>query len=88
MPNRWAYDITHVSKEEIFRYCVQDDAWQEFRLSMKGTPTTVKLDMLESWKEAHRRNDKVPRRVQVQVDNYINALKRGGQLTLNGLVAK
>jgi len=61
---------------------VDDDEWQAFRLSLKGVPTAEKLDQLDYYlkstnpactpEEAHVR--------EVRVDNYINALLRGGQL--------
>lgn len=57
--------------------------WQTFRKDMKGKPTTEKLILLRMWiaaaflcgdtccKESVR---------NVQVQNYLNALARGGQV--------
>lgn len=81
--HRWKYDIEYVTKAEIMAFCVQDEEWQEFRLSLKGKPTRIKLELLALWKESHP-----DRRGQVQVDNYLNALKRGGQLDLKGNIVR
>lgn len=80
MLGQWPRRVERTSPEEIEQYCLGDEDWQAFRRSMKGLPTPEKLSMLLSWqlKNSHR-----GRRTQVQVDNYINALKRGGQLNMN-----
>lgn len=82
--NEWPYEVSPLSKDEIYRYCVRDErlrGWQAHRLAMKGLPTGEKLNMLHKW---HARwnywCDERPRDVQVQIDNYVNALLRGGQL--------
>jgi len=67
---------------------VDDEEWQEFRLSLKGKSTGVKLSMLQAYFTANAplqmaagtmppdMNDDVC----IRVDNYIKALCRGGQL--------
>lgn len=81
----WGKEILHTSKQEILDYCVNDSQWQEFRLSMKGVSTEKKLQMLHEW--WHKNNAMESRRARVQIDNYLNALKRGGQLnTANEVV--
>lgn len=85
----WRYELKTYSPEEVRLYCVLDANWQEFRLSLKGLSTYVKLANLERWRMMHADQattqsgvEVVPRRIEVQIDNYVNALKRGGQLDL------
>jgi hypothetical protein len=63
---------------------VDNEAWQEFRLSMKGVSTSGKIDMLERyWTENHEGVAQEPSEecdFCVRVHNYIGALNRGGQL--------
>lgn len=57
---------------------VDDQTWQEFRVSMKGKSTEEKLGMLKRY---YKENDGDRKEViQIRVDNYIKALCRGGQL--------
>jgi hypothetical protein len=72
---------------------VDNEAWQKFRVSLKGNSTADKLSELEvylqttdhtnatreytGWLEDHDREDCD---VCIRVDNYIKALSRGGQL--------
>lgn len=55
---------------------VADTQWQRFRASIKGTNLTERYKLLEEWVESHDNN----RRAQIQVTNYVNALKRGGAI--------
>lgn len=55
---------------------VRDPEWQKFRLSMKGVRTITKINMLRDWYVSRGGSLKA----WVQVTNYLNALKRGGQL--------
>ena len=55
---------------------IRDPAWQEFRKSLKGIPTTEKLNQLSGWLKKQKHSTQS----NVQVSNYLNALKRGGQL--------
>ena len=77
----WKREVTVTSPEEVEEFCVGDEDWQAFRRTMKGMPTTVKLEMLDRW--FLKNVIEKPRRTQVQVDNYLKALKRGGQLGMN-----
>ena len=64
-----------ITKKEIDLY-VKDAEWQEVRLSMKGTSLMYRWFQLFIWlvqKDSSRAS-------QVQVTNYINALKRGGMI--------
>jgi len=77
------------------RYCqeqilpaINDSTWQMFRASIKGISTQEKLKALEEyiWDKAIPVEDSmykkclIPKVVAVRVTNYVNALKRGGQL--------
>lgn len=81
---RWIFSVGYTTKEEIFDYCVKDvldRGWQIHRIKMKGLTTYAKLEELADWRAKWIRNgSELPRDVQVQIDNYINALLRGGQL--------
>lgn len=79
---KWPYAILYHSSAEIQEHCVQNPAWQKVRLGLKGLPTEQKLIKLYEWyfnqaKHTHTQESYIAR---VCVDNYINALKRGGQL--------
>jgi hypothetical protein len=72
---------------------VQDEEWQQFRKSLKGMDTASKLNNLRDWYNdrphthvtqefpggtaTHGRPECKP---CVQIDNYLKALARGGQL--------
>lgn len=94
----WVYDIETYSPTEVRVFCVQDHEWQGFRLSMKGVSTQKKLSMLYARRAGLMRGSircevglcggDLCRRHQVQIDNYLNALKRGGQLGMNKEVLK
>jgi hypothetical protein len=73
--NFWPHQVGSHSIHEILR-AIKDASWQKFRESLKGRPTQEKLDRLDAWRLAHRGDLDT----QIQVDNYINALRRGGQL--------
>lgn len=72
----WPYEVHGMRMSDILK-TVNNPGWQQHRLSLKGLPTDMKLDMLEEWL---RHGLGTTRDRQIQVDNYINALKRGGQL--------
>lgn len=71
---------------------VDDEEWQEYRVSMKGKSTDEKLHILQKYwlTEPHKSNPSDPSRMHddinldcdvcIRVDNYIKALCRGGQL--------
>jgi len=62
---------------------VDDETWQEFRLSLKGQSTQDKVfDLIEYYNDNH---DGMCEGVAncdfcIRIDNYIKALCRGGQL--------
>lgn len=58
---------------------VAEDEWQKFRVNLKGESTKTKLCKLADWLVEHGYSHKS----KVQVTNYINALKRGGQLFID-----
>jgi hypothetical protein len=75
---------------------VDNEEWQEFRLSLKGISTQEKLDKLRVYWEEYARHESpddpenmlLPEKNDirerawrfVRVDNYLKALARGGQL--------
>jgi hypothetical protein len=83
--NKWPHEIKSYTPEEVRKYAVADKSWQQFRLSLKGLSTSEKLQRLGIWRH---RGTAISRSTQVQVDNYINALKRGGQLDKDGKVVR
>ncbi len=59
---------------------VKCDRWQKFRLSLKGVRTEEKLDRLNDYLENLVKAGNISDWEYCRVDNYINALLRGGQL--------
>ena len=55
---------------------VKEPKWQRLRKSLKGEPTKIKIQRLK----AYAATSPNPEKAQIQVQNYINALKRGGKL--------
>lgn len=53
---------------------IKDPLWQTVRLSMKGVPLKEKSVLLKNWYKTAKNKKKA----EVQIINYINALKRGG----------
>ena len=77
----WRRKVMSLTQAEIAA-AVADPVWQEFRESLKGVPTGQKLDQLEHYlrsTDPAAAPEEVRER-EVRVDNYINALLRGGQL--------
>jgi len=72
-----------LTKPEIME-AIADPEWQKFRVSLKGEDTVAKLGALCVWQAAH----KYSRKSVVQVENYLNALKRGGQLNVDGTIKR
>jgi len=85
---QWTGDVPgSYSKEEVQEYCVLCYEWQCFRANvLKGCSTERKLEWLKEWYDT--KVDRWPRRTRVQVDNYLNALKRGGQLSMDLVVQR
>lgn len=89
----WIYDALNGWPPNLVQlYCVQDEEWQGIRLSMKGVSTQRKLEILRIYYE--RKILGLPirshstQRFDCQVDNYLGALRRGGQLDMNNLIKK
>lgn len=84
--------------QDVRMHAVEHRRWQNTRLSMKGKTTAVKLTILERWWDVEMRAAEQivqPQRakaaayaVEVQVGNYLGALKRGGQLNDDLLIRK
>jgi hypothetical protein len=74
-------------KSEIFQ-AIADEDWQDFRLSLKGKSTEKKLEELRRWLKTKSTTNGVGWKAKVQVMNYINALKRGGQLSTSGQIQR
>ena len=87
----WPVDVEHYTADEVEAYVVRDLNWQAYRQSLKGLPTSEKLRLLhQRLKDAVRLYDDLKdlRRFKVQIDNYLNALKRAGELDMNLKVAE
>jgi hypothetical protein len=80
-------------------FCVRDAGWQKFRLSLKGLPTHEKLarliqwwddkrNLAEKWQGKHIEKVAIITETEVQVGNYLGALRRGGQLDANNRIKK
>lgn len=84
----WIFDAKRGwAPDKVQRYCVQDEEWQGVRLSMKGVPTAKKLDILLEY-YVRKGGVKCDEHIQCQIDNYLGALRRGGQLDDNNLIRK
>lgn len=81
-------------KDAVKRHCVDDPNWQAIRLSMKGIPTHEKLKILKDWWDQQREAARIENNhdlwwaTEVQVGNYLGALRRGGQLDYANRVRK
>jgi hypothetical protein len=73
--------------QDVQRYCVQAPRWQKFRLSLKGLPTELKLALLAMYYNDNSRPYSKWER-EVQVGNYLGALRRGGQLDMQNRVKR
>lgn len=62
-----------ITRSEITKY-VTNPEWQKVRVSMLGASVDEKYETLKKWLHDNHNS----RSAQVQVTNYINALKRGG----------
>jgi len=93
---RWGPPMRSWSAEQI-RTAVYDsfdaEEWQKFRVALKGLSTQHKLFRLLQYYSEHGQHDSVtgvviPEHIQCRVDNYVNALKRGGQLDSEGNIVR
>ncbi len=56
---------------------IKNTEWQEFRKSLKGLSNEEKYKQLKKWLHDHNNSEQA----KIQVTNYVNALKRGGQVS-------
>jgi hypothetical protein len=82
------------TKSRRIAQAVDDQEWQEFRVSLKGKSTSDKLKMLKGYYEEEFVHTHVEESfvggtlvsgrddcdVCIRIDNYLKALARGGQL--------
>lgn len=81
----WGNKITTVNRYDVIVHCVNNFTWQKYRLHvLKGKDTKEKLDLLQAWLTENKNSHAA----QCQVDNYLGALKRGGQIDASGKVVK
>lgn len=80
------------SPTEVKTHCVDDPAWQKVRLSMKGVDTCEKLAILEAYwdrmMELAMTDEGREHEIEVQIGNYLGALRRGGQLNDENQIRK
>jgi len=79
---RWPYKLVECPPEAV-KDAVADDYWQRYREGLKGLSTEQKLDKLRSYLDdgiLWSRDTTGYLQYELRVSNYINALKRGGQL--------
>ena len=103
LETKWEYPLGSYTAEEIalavygmHELTIGDmlgaQAWQKFRVSLKGNTTSQKLYRLKfrlnRAKRMYATNQPLLRQEQIRIDNYIGALKRGGLLTLELRVIK
>lgn len=98
--DRWVLPVTAWDRDTV-AYCVYENEdhadWQQFRVSLKGMTTAQKLYMLRVYR-GHMYNVKAgtiwcdrmrwTSVIDCRVDNYIGALRRGGQLDENNIIVK
>lgn len=80
---KWPLQVKSYSPSEVHKF-VADPSWQMFRKRMKGHCTDIKLDMLYQYRNLlHEEGIGIgisQRSLEVQIDNYLQALRRGGFL--------
>ena len=88
--NQWTNHVTSRGQDVIQPAVYsENEAWQDFRQSLKGLSTQEKLIRLQMWLNTNGISSGYSREVvQIQVDNYILALRRGGQLDKDYKVVK
>lgn len=86
----WPHEVKPYSAHEVQVCAVQNQEWQMFRLSLKGLSTEEKLDHLEDFRgtKMDQKGEPpyerfLPRTWEVAIDNYLQALHRGGLVKLN-----
>jgi len=76
----WPFQVPSLTPFDIQR-AIGNPEWQAFRLSLKSVPTGIKLARLKLYLETSPASEYDLRLIRVA--NYINALKRGGQLNMD-----
>lgn len=82
------------SPSEVQEHCVRNAEWQAIRLSMKGVDTYRKLEICEAWWDKHLWYNEddgvyaVQYIAEMQIGNYLGALRRGGQLNDDNQIRK
>jgi hypothetical protein len=71
----WNSLVVPITQDEI-RGHVVDPTWQSLRIQMKYCALDIRFDTLKGWLALNKNS----RASQVQVANYVNALKRGGMV--------
>lgn len=92
--NQWPHKVLYTTRAEI-NDAVKDQYWQALRRGMKGMSTPYKLltlEMYRHYRSVHVSPTSINRilddKARIQIDNYVNALKRGGQLDSDLKVVK
>lgn len=80
----WAGDVLQWSQEKV-QFAVykagDHEKWQEFRVSLKGQSTGMKLWRLTKYKMDNIHKSMAEYEIVLcRIDNYLGALVRGGQL--------
>lgn len=91
----WIYDSENGFNIKTVAGAVHDPDWQKVRLSMKGVTTQRKLEILKDWREinmaysgAEYIRGVLDERAKIQIDNYLGALRRGGQLDMQNMIQR
>ena len=89
----WGYKVgsyTNAEIREAVYFAEGAEEWQKFRVSQKGFSTQEKLFRLEkrwlhycSGDTKYPGMEKMAKLEQLRIDNYIGALVRGGQLSVD-----
>lgn len=76
--------------EQVQKHCVRNKAWQRFRLMLKGKTTAEKLHLLRCWYDGKLADCGLMTKWEreVQVGNYLGALRRGGQLDMHNVIKR
>ncbi len=94
MLRQWTGSIAAgISPQDAQVHCVQHADWQRVRLYMKGKTTEEKLDICKCWYDngffrVTNSREADFRIRDMQVANYLGALRRGGQLDMDNKIRK
>lgn len=73
----WAALLTPITRDEIMQH-ITEEGWQKLRASLHFTSLEMRFKLLSAWLETAPQAERRAR--EVQVANYVNALKRGGMI--------